>query len=150
MLKLFLLIAPLAAVIVINIKKDKLLEITEENFGCLSGNSEMQKDNSSTQDFLAESSNYQFFFLEFGSTGCISCKKMETVMQKVEDSFNGRIKVLFFNVRTREGMKYADLYKIYEIPVQVILDNAGNELFRHTGYISYSDMVGELKKYGLH
>ena len=40
----------------------------------------------------------QYTFLEFGAMGCISCRKMERVMEDIRTTYGKRVKVRFMNV----------------------------------------------------
>ena len=51
----------------------------------------------------------QYTFLEFGAMGCISCRKMERVMEDIRTTYGKRVKVRFMNVskqETQEWTKY--------------------------------------------
>lgn len=86
---------------------------------------------------------FSLTFLEFGSTGCIECKKMEKVIEEIKLKYKDEVNVVFYNVRLKENKKIAEHYKIQMIPVQILLDKSGKEYFRHLGYIS----VEELEKH---
>ncbi len=85
--------------------------------------------------------------LELGSVGCIPCEQMKPVMQKLRDSYKGKLDVIFIDVRKDHDM--ARRFAVYIIPVQVFLDRTGKEFHRHMGYYSYEEIVPVLKKAGL-
>jgi thiol-disulfide isomerase/thioredoxin len=88
---------------------------------------------------------YKLTYFEFGSTGCIECKKMESVMDSVQEAYKNKINVVFYNVRNNKKMtKHFD---IKLIPVQILLDKQGKECFRHVGYYSFNDLSKEFKIY---
>ncbi len=85
--------------------------------------------------------------LELGSVGCIPCEQMKPVMDKLSKQYQGKLDVLFIDVKVdREaGRKY----QVFMIPTQVFLDKKGKEFHRHFGYYPYEDIVPVLKKAGL-
>lgn len=84
--------------------------------------------------------SYQTTFLEFGATGCVACRKMESVMDEVKPEYAGQVNVVFLNVLKRENQLLMKYYGIAEIPTQVLLDKNGKEFFRHTGFIEKNDL----------
>ncbi|MCK9554436.1 thioredoxin family protein [bacterium] len=76
----------------------------------------------------------QVVFIELGSVNCIPCKQMQPIINAIENEYEGKVKVVFYDVWTKDGKQYADKYKIRLIPTQVFLDKQGNEIFRHEGF----------------
>jgi thioredoxin 1 len=101
----------------------------------------------SLSNYQTNGQQYQISYLEFGSTGCVACKKMESVMQEVKDTFPGKVKVVFLNVLKPENRKIMKFYGVAVIPSQILLNRDGQELFRHTGYYSFDDLRKELDEY---
>ena len=91
-------------------------------------------------DYSNGLNGYKYTFLEFGAKGCLSCKKMETVMEEVSQEYIGKVKVRFLNLTKKECQSWAQYYGIVTIPTQVVLDHRGCEIFRHSGYISAEDL----------
>lgn len=85
---------------------------------------------------------YKYTFLEFGSIGCAPCKRMEKEMEIIRKEYAGTVNVRFVNLAIKWNRDWAEYFNIQSIPTQVILDSTGNEIYRHTGYIS----ADELKK----
>jgi thioredoxin 1 len=73
-------------------------------------------------------------FIELGSVNCIPCKAMQPVMNSIEKKYNGKVKVVFYDVWTDEGQPFGQKYGIQAIPTQIFLDENGREFFRHTGF----------------
>lgn len=96
-----------------------------------------------------ENRKYEITFIELGSVKCIPCRMMQPVMEKVERDFAGKVRVVFYDVWTREGKPYAGQYRIRAIPTQVFLDRDGNEIYRHLGYFPYEEIVELLKKHSV-
>jgi thioredoxin 1 len=84
--------------------------------------------------------------LELGSVGCIPCEQMKPVMQKLRDTYNGKLEVIFIDVRVdnKSGRRFG----VTMIPTQVFLDKQGKEFHRHIGYYAYDEIVPVLKKQG--
>ena len=85
--------------------------------------------------------SYEITFLEFGSTGCSACKRMEKVMQEVHESYPDKVNVVFINVTIKENHDLLSYYGIAVIPTQVLLDKTGKEFFRHSGYIPAKELI---------
>ena len=73
-------------------------------------------------------------FVELGSVNCIPCKQMQPVMKAIEAKYGEQVKVIFYDVWTKEQKPYAEKYGIKLIPTQVFLDEKGKEFFRHEGF----------------
>jgi len=92
---------------------------------------------------------FRITFLEFGATGCISCRKMELVMKEVKEKYPKTVNVRFYNVLMAENQQFMKYFGIAAIPTQVLLDPTGKEIFRHTGYFSFNELEQEFKKSNL-
>ncbi len=97
----------------------------------------------SLYNYSANSLNYKTTFLEFGAKGCSACKRMESVMEEMNSKYT-KLNVVFLNVLKPENQNLMKLYGIAAIPTQVLLDKNGKEFFRHTGYISTTDLEKEI------
>jgi thioredoxin 1 len=85
--------------------------------------------------------------LELGSVGCIPCEQMKPVMQKLRETYKGKLDVIFIDVR--QDNNTARRFGIHIIPVQVFLDKTGKEFHRHVGFYAYDEITPVLKKAGL-
>ncbi len=85
--------------------------------------------------------------LELGSVGCIPCEQMKPVMQKLRDTYKGKLEVLFIDVR--EDHKTGRQFGVHMIPTQVFLDKTGKEFFRHVGFYAYDEIATVLNKQGM-
>ncbi|MCX6281258.1 MAG: thioredoxin family protein [Bacteroidetes bacterium] len=97
-------------------------------------------------NYTKNGESYHITFLEFGATGCSSCRMMEKVMEKVRLAYPSEIKVQFLNVLKPVNQDMMKYYGIAVIPTQVLLDITGKEVFRHTGYFSFDDLNKEFQK----
>lgn len=84
---------------------------------------------------------YEITFLEFGSTGCSACKRMEKVLKEIQDLHPTKVNVVFINVTKKENHDLITFYGIAVIPTQIFLDKTGKEFFRHSGYISAKELM---------
>lgn len=100
-------------------------------------------------DYSKQNTTFELSFLEFGSTGCRECKMMEKVMEKVKTNFANRINVVFYNVTKKQNKFITKHFGIQIIPVQILLNKNGKEVFRHIGYYSYNELCNEFKKHGV-
>ncbi|MBT8386693.1 MAG: thioredoxin family protein [Ignavibacteria bacterium] len=88
-------------------------------------------------------------FVELGSVKCVPCIQMQPIMKSVEAKYGEQIKVIFYDVWTDEGHKYAEIYKIQLIPTQVFLDENEKEIFRHVGFFPEAEIDKFLQEQGL-
>ena len=88
-------------------------------------------------------------FIELGSVNCIPCKMMQPVMKAVEEDYNDKVKVVFYDVWSDAGRPFAKQYSISLIPTQVFLDKDGKEFFRHEGFFPKEDIDKLLKEKGI-
>lgn len=88
-------------------------------------------------------------FVELGSVNCVPCRMMVPVMKQVEENFSGQVKVVFYDVWTKEGQPAGQYYRIRAIPTQVFLDPQGREFYRHEGYFPYDELVKVLRMQGV-
>ena len=49
-------------------------------------------------------------FVELGSVNCIPCRMMQPVMKAIEEKYGPQIKVVFYDVWTREHEQYEFIY----------------------------------------
>jgi thioredoxin 1 len=100
----------------------------------------------SAYNFRNNREGFRVTFLEFGATGCSSCRMMEKVMEEARSKYPSEIKVQFLNVLLPVNQDMMKYFGIAAIPTQILLDISGKEVFRHTGYCSFDDLEKELRK----
>ncbi|MGM0444252.1 MAG: thioredoxin family protein [Fibrobacterota bacterium] len=71
-------------------------------------------------------------FIELGSENCVPCKMMVPVLDTLRTRYSDDISIQFIDVM--KNRRAAQKYGIRSIPTQVILDESGREIFRHTGF----------------
>jgi len=106
---------------------------------------------SNTALYLDSAFNYQknkerfvYTFLEFGSEGCVACRKMEAVMQEVKE-LRPDVNVVFLNILDEENQNLMKYFGIATIPSQVLLDKTGRQFYIHNGYISSEELREKFK-----
>ena len=101
------------------------------------------------QKTVSDKKDIKVTFVELGSVKCIPCKMMQPVMADIEKEYGTQVKVIFYDVWTKEGQPYSEKYKILVIPTQVFLDKDGKEFFRHQGFFPKEDIIKVLEKGGV-
>ena len=97
-------------------------------------------------NYQKNNSDYQTTFLEFGSTGCVACKRMETVLDEISKKYPLTVNVVFLNVTIPENQNLMKYFGIAAIPTQVLLDKRGKEFFRHSGFYSTKNLSNKINK----
>ena len=90
---------------------------------------------------LQNKSGFEFTLLEFGSTGCTACKQMEPVLEEIRQLENPKVKVVFLNIMQPENLPQMKFFGISAVPLQIVLDREGKEIYRHYGFISSADLL---------
>jgi thiol:disulfide interchange protein len=142
-INIVLLILPILFFILLFSQKDKLTNYLSEEIKKQSNteiNNSIDHLVDSLYNYQSNNQSYQLTFLEFGAKGCVACRKMEFVLKEVEEEYPEEIKVTFLNILQTQNQDLMKYFGVVAIPTQVLLDKSGNEFFRHTGYISFSDL----------
>ncbi len=95
----------------------------------------------SAYNYSKKESSYEITFIEFGSTGCSACKRMEKVMEDLREIYPDKVNIIFYNVTFPENHDLMKYYGIAAIPTQLLLDKNGKVFFRHTGYYSTENLT---------
>ena len=101
------------------------------------------------QKSVSDKKDIKVTFVELGSVNCIPCKMMQPVMADIEKEYGTQVKVIFYDVWTKEGEPYGEKYKIRLIPTQIFLDKDGKEYFRHQGFFPKEEVIKVLEKGGV-
>ncbi len=101
----------------------------------------------SAYNYVANGEKFKVTFLEIGSVGCTTCKRMESVLEEVRENYGSEVNVVFIHAGKPENRKFLKYYGIASIPTQVLLDKNGKEFFRHLGYITPEEIMKEVKRY---
>ncbi|MHB0913190.1 MAG: thioredoxin family protein [Armatimonadota bacterium] len=85
--------------------------------------------------------------IEFGSTGCMPCKMMAPIIDKLEREYKGSLVVEFVDIS--ENREAAAEYGVRAIPTQVFLDESGKEFSRHLGFFPKEDILATFNEHGI-
>lgn len=115
----------------------------------VSFNTNGNNKNNSDGNNVSQNKTAKVTFIELGSVNCIPCKQMQPVMKAIESKYGGQVKVIFYDVWTKEQKPYAEKYGIKLIPTQVFLDENGKEFHRHEGFYPEAEIDKILQGKGL-
>lgn len=107
---------------------------------------ELQFEIDSLYNYSKNRLPYEITFLEFGSTGCSACKRMESVMDEIKEKYPDRVNVIFYNVTYRQNQDFMKYFGVAAIPTQILLDKNGEEFFRHTGYYETKKLIKQINQ----
>jgi thioredoxin 1 len=85
--------------------------------------------------------------VDLGARKCIPCKMMAPILERLEKRYAGRAAIIFLDVW--KDSKPAYHFGIRGIPTQIFFDKAGNEVYRHVGFMSEEAIVAQLKSMGV-
>lgn len=85
--------------------------------------------------------------VDFGSTGCRPCDMMAPILETLKTKYAGKMNVEFVHIREQQVL--AARYGIQSIPVQILFDKTGKEIWRHTGFIPQTEIEAEIAKLGM-
>ena len=83
---------------------------------------------------------FQISLIELGGKGCKPCMKMDTVLSEIKEEYKEKINIKIVRVTDDNGKKVAKYFGVNAIPTQIIIDKNGKEVFRHTGFISKTEL----------
>lgn len=95
-------------------------------------------------NYFQNGADYDFTLLEFGSTGCTVCKQMEPVLEEIKTLQNPNVNVVFLHIMQPKNLPLMKYYGISAVPMQILLDKNGKEIFRHYGFISAADLKNRM------
>ena len=85
--------------------------------------------------------------LDLGSNQCIPCKKMAPILEGLSNEFAGVFDVEVIDIRRNRaaGIEHG----IRVIPTQIFFDAAGEERFRHEGFMSREAILTKWRELGV-
>jgi thioredoxin 1 len=84
------------------------------------------------------------YFLELGADSCRSCQIMGNMLYRVKKE-NPLYNIYFINVKREREV--AQKLQIRMIPMQIIYDKNGTEVYRHIGVLGTAELKELFKKY---
>ncbi len=85
--------------------------------------------------------------IDLGAKKCVPCKMMAPIMVKLEKAYEGKANIVFIDVW--ENRDQAPRFKIKSIPTQIFFNEAGEEIYRHVGFLDEKSIVNQLTKMGV-
>jgi len=85
--------------------------------------------------------------LDLGAAKCIPCKMMMPVLDGLTKDYAGRLDVLFVDIR--ENRAAGPRFGVRVMPTQIFYDAAGEELWRHEGFIPREEILAKWRELGV-
>jgi len=85
--------------------------------------------------------------VDLGADACVPCKMMMPIITKLEKAYRGKAAIVFIDVWKDKNQ--ATRFGIRAIPTQIFFDEAGREVYRHTGFLGEMEIISQLKKMGV-
>lgn len=95
----------------------------------------------------AESSKSLPRLVDLGADRCIPCKLMAPILAELKRDYTGQLDVEFIDVW--KNAQAGESYHIRVIPTQIFFDAAGQERFRHEGFMSKKDILTKWSELGI-
>ncbi len=86
-------------------------------------------------------------FIDFGADGCRPCDMMAPILENLKEKYRDTMNIEFIHVNEQQIL--AARYGIQSIPVQILFDENGKEVWRHTGFIPQERIEEQLIKIGI-
>ncbi len=77
---------------------------------------------------------------DFGMGVCEQCKRLKPVMEQASRELGGRLDVHILDIRQEANELLAERYQMRSIPLVVLADGTGKELWRHEGYLDFTTL----------
>jgi thioredoxin 1 len=85
--------------------------------------------------------------IDLGKKTCTQCKMMAPILEKLEKKYRGKAAIVFINLLKDPEQQY--VYRLKALPTQIFFSPEGEEVYRHTGFMSEKAIVAQLKKMGV-
>ena len=85
--------------------------------------------------------------IDLGKKTCTQCKMMAPILERLEKEYRGKAAIVFINLLDYPEQQYK--YKLKALPTQIFFDPAGEEVYRHVGFMGEEDIVAQLNKMGV-
>lgn len=84
--------------------------------------------------------------LDFGMGVCTQCKRMKPVMEQAARELGDVLDVHVLDIRREENERLAEHFKMTAIPLIVLVDGEGKELWRHEGFVDFTELSGAVRE----
>ncbi len=85
--------------------------------------------------------------VDLGAGKCKACKELAPILEELKKEYAGRVMVEFIDVWVNP--QAGELYNIRVIPTQIFYDAAGNEVWRHEGFLPKAEFVKKFAELGV-
>lgn len=85
--------------------------------------------------------------VDLGSDKCIPCKKMAPILEELTSEYQGSMVVEVIDIKKDPAA--GEPWNIRVIPTQIFIDAAGQELFRHEGFMAKEAILAKWKELGV-
>jgi thioredoxin 1 len=85
--------------------------------------------------------------IDLGADKCIPCKMMAPILEELKREYDGVFEVEIIDVW--KNPKEVKRFGLKGIPTQIFFDAAGQELYRHMGFLSRVDILRKWKELGV-
>jgi len=85
--------------------------------------------------------------VDLGADRCIPCKMMAPILEELRREYAGVFEVEIIDVW--KNPEEVNRFGLKGIPTQIFLDAAGQELYRHMGFLSKKDILAKWKELGI-
>ncbi len=85
--------------------------------------------------------------VDLGADKCIPCKMMAPILAGLAKDYAGQLEVVFIDVWKKS--EAGERYGIRVIPTQIFFDAAGQERFRHEGFMPRKDILAKWQELGV-
>ena len=82
--------------------------------------------------------------VEFGATWCPPCRKLEPLLERLADEYDGRVKVVKVDVDERRDL--SSHFSVSGIPMLLVIDSS-EVVDGAVGYIEYEELESLVKPY---
>lgn len=114
-------------------------------------NNDISVNKSDSTNYLSQYNNldnlkpFELSLIELGGFGCKPCMRMDTVLFDLGKIYGEKLNIQTIRVTDDDGKIIAKYFGVNAIPTQIIIDKKGNEVFRHTGFLSKKELQKEIK-----
>ncbi|MBN1916748.1 MAG: thioredoxin family protein [Verrucomicrobia bacterium] len=85
--------------------------------------------------------------VDVGAGRCIPCKMMAPILDGLKKEYAGRLRVDVYDLTVDPSAR--DRFNVRLIPTQIFFDPAGNELWRHEGFMPEEDILAKWEELGI-
>ena len=78
--------------------------------------------------------------IDFGMVMCVQCRRMRPVMEQAVRELGSDLDVHVLDIRQKKNMELAERFKMRVIPLVVLTDGTGKEIWRHEGFVDFPEL----------